>query len=74
MPHGLWYPTFDPADVAKQIEHVVANLDTMRAAVKAHSFKTWSTICDELLEDLLMLSGGQEAIVSVPAMLTLPSA
>jgi glycosyltransferase involved in cell wall biosynthesis len=74
MPHGLWYPTFDPADVAKQIEHVVANLDTMRAAVKTHSFKTWSTICDELLEDLLMLSGGQEAIVSVPAMLTLPSA
>jgi D-inositol-3-phosphate glycosyltransferase len=74
MPHGLWYPTFDPADVAKQIEHVVANLETMRAAAKTHSFKTWFTICDELLDDLLMLSGDREAIVSVPAMLTLPSA
>lgn len=74
MPHGLWYPTFDPADVAKQIEHVVANLDTMKVAAQTHSFKTWSAICDEFLEDLLMLSGDREAIVSVPVMLTLPSA
>ena len=74
MPHGLWYPTFDPADVAKQIEHVVANLDTMKVAAQTHSFKTWSAICDEFLEDLLMLSGGREATVSVPVMLTLPSA
>jgi glycosyltransferase involved in cell wall biosynthesis len=74
MPHGLWYPTFDPADVAKQIEHVVANLDTMKAAARTHSFKTWSAICDEFLEDLLMLSGDREAIVSVPVMPTLPFA
>ena len=74
MPHGLWYPTFDPADVAKQIEHVVANFETMRASARMHSFKTWSTICEELLEDLLMLSGDREATVSVPVTPTLPSA
>lgn len=66
MPLGFWAPTFRPEDVAKQIEHVVANLDTMKKAARRHPFKTWSGICDEFLGDLLTLTGDQASIVSVP--------
>jgi glycosyltransferase involved in cell wall biosynthesis len=59
MPHGLWYPTFDPEDVAKQIEHVVSHLDTMKATATTYSFKTWATVCDSFLETVLMSAGGQ---------------
>jgi glycosyltransferase involved in cell wall biosynthesis len=74
MPHGLWFPTFSPDDVAKQIEHVVANLDTMKASARKHNFRSWSSICDEVLGDLLTLSEHRVTNVSVPAMLALPSA
>ena len=73
MPHGFWAPVFRPEDVAKQIEHVVANLDTMKEAARKHTFKTWSSICDELLEDLLMLTGGRVSTVSVPVLSSGPS-
>jgi len=74
MPHGLWYPTFDPEDVAKGIEHVVSHLEEMKTAAAGVSFKTWSAVCDGFLEDLLMLTGGQESSVSVPVTSSLPSA
>jgi len=73
MPHGLWYPTFDPEDVAEKIEHVVSNLNEMRQAAKSHNFKSWSKVCDEFLEDVLMLTGDRESIVSVPVMSAAPS-
>lgn len=73
MPHGFWYPTVDPEEVAKQIDHAVSHLTEMKAAARAHPFKTWGSICDEFLEDVLMLTGGQEAIVSVPVTRASPS-
>jgi glycosyltransferase involved in cell wall biosynthesis len=73
MPHGLWYPTFDPEEVANQIDHVVSNLTEMKHAASTHAFKSWSTVCDEFLEDLLTLSGGRESIVSVPVTSIVPS-
>jgi D-inositol-3-phosphate glycosyltransferase len=74
MAHGFWYPTFDPEEVAKSIEHAVAHLGEMKQAVKSHRFKTWSAICDEFLEELLMLAGGRESSVSVPVTSIVPSA
>lgn len=74
MPHGFWYPTFSPEDVAKQIEHVVANLDTMKSAARKHNFKSWSFLCDELLGDLLTMSERRVTNVSVPVLPALPSA
>jgi glycosyltransferase involved in cell wall biosynthesis len=74
MAHGLWYPTFNPADVAKKIEHVVSNLDEMKAATRTRNFKSWSGICDEFLEDLLMLVEGRASTVSVPVTSIVPSA
>ena len=55
MPHGLWAATFHPDDVATAIEKAVANLDKKREAVRKYSFASWSKVCDELLEDILML-------------------
>jgi glycosyltransferase involved in cell wall biosynthesis len=66
MPHGFWNPTFRPEDVATQIEYVVENLDAMKQATRKCTFKSWSDICDELLEDLLIPSGGRVSTVSVP--------
>lgn len=73
MPHGFWYPTFNPDDVAKAIEKTVEDLDEMKASAKKHNFKTWSKICDDFLEDLLIANGGRVSSVSVPALLALPS-
>lgn len=74
MPHGCWYPTFDPEEVAKSIEHVVSHLDAMKQATRSHRFKTWSALCDEFLEELLMLAGGPASSVSVPVTSIVPSA
>jgi glycosyltransferase involved in cell wall biosynthesis len=74
MPHGLWYPTFAPEEVAKQIEHVVAHLGEMKTAAAAHKFATWSSVCDDFLGDLLMSAGGQVTTVSVPVTSIVPSA
>ncbi len=73
MPHGLWYPTFAPEEVAEKIEYVVSHLEEMKQAAKEHPFKTWSALCDEFLEDILMLAGGRVSSVSVPVMSTAPS-
>jgi glycosyltransferase involved in cell wall biosynthesis len=73
MPHGLWYPTFTPEKVTAAIEHAVANAESMRSAIRARTFKTWSAICDEFLEDLLMQVSGQASSVSVPVTSASPS-
>jgi glycosyltransferase involved in cell wall biosynthesis len=54
MPHGLWYPTFDPAAVAAAIESVVARLEPMKAAARSQPPLSWDRVCDSFLEDLLM--------------------
>ena len=73
MPHGLWYPTFRAEDVAAALGDMVNQLEEKRTAIATKSFKTWATVCDEFLEDLLMLTGGPVANVSIPVMSASPS-
>jgi glycosyltransferase involved in cell wall biosynthesis len=74
MPHGGWYPLFHPDAVARAILDAVSRLPEMRKATSALTFKSWATVCDRWLEDILTLAGGREAtsIVQVPT--TPPSA
>lgn len=53
MPLGGWYPKFNPYDVAKAIEQAAEKQVEMCQAITKYKFKTWSSICDGLLEDLL---------------------
>ena len=53
MPLGGWYPKFTPEDVANAIERTVQNLSEMKNAAKSYKFKTWSSVCDSFLEDVL---------------------
>jgi glycosyltransferase involved in cell wall biosynthesis len=73
MPHGLWFPTFNPDDVAKAILRAAETLPELKAATKKHTFKTWSAVCDAFLEDILMLVEGQVSSVSVPVLPAPPS-
>jgi hypothetical protein len=53
MPLGGYAPGFDPKAVTRAMESVIEKLPQMRDSVSAYSFKTWSGVCDEFLEDLL---------------------
>jgi len=66
MPHGFSSPTFSVADVGSVMESVVKTLPEKRKAVNAYSFKSWATVCDSWLEDVLTEAAGPVAIVSVP--------
>lgn len=67
MPLGLWSSTFTVESVADAMDRVVQSLPEYKSAANAHEFKSWSTVCDQFLEDLITLaSGDQVAIVSVP--------
>jgi glycosyltransferase involved in cell wall biosynthesis len=74
MPMGGWYPLFHPDAVAKAILEAVSRLPEMRKAVSEHSFRSWATVCDSWLEDILTRAGGRAstAVVQVPTVL--PSA
>lgn len=68
MPHGGWYPLFDPEAVSKAILDAAARLPEMRKTVGEYPFKSWATVCDGWLEDILTLAGGRAStsIVQVP--------
>lgn len=68
MPHGGWYPLFDPEAVAKAILQAIDRLPEMRKVVSTFPFKSWATVCDGWLEDILMEAGGPgaTAVVQVP--------
>jgi hypothetical protein len=53
MPLGGWAPSFDPEDVATSMENVASNLESMKRAISGYAFKTWATVCDNWLEDVL---------------------
>lgn len=67
MPHGFSAPTFMVADVAKAMERAVQSLPEKRTHIQSYEFKSWSRVCDDFLEDLLTLSGGQASTVSALA-------
>jgi len=66
MPFGVWAPTFSMDDVATAMEETIARLAEKKKAVQAYQFKSWASICDGWLDDVLTEAGGQVAIVSVP--------
>ena len=68
MPHGSWYPNFSMDTVAEKMMESIQSIKTKNKAVQEYQFKSWATVCDSWLEDLLTLTGGQEATVSVPVM------
>jgi len=53
MPHGLWAPTFSMESVADAMEKSIETLEDKRKAVSKYTFKSWSTVCDSWLEDVL---------------------
>ena len=64
MPHGLWAPTFSMESVADAMEKSIETLEDKRKAVSKYTFKSWSTVCDSWLEDVLT-SEAPEPSVSV---------
>lgn len=66
MPHGCWFPIFTMESVAEGMMKAIQSLPEKRKSVLDYQFKSWATVCDGWLEDLLTLVGGQEATVSVP--------
>jgi hypothetical protein len=69
MPHGLYAPTFQVDAVTDAMERVYSTLLEKRKAISRYQFKSWSKVCDSWVEDILTHStGGQESIVSVPAL------
>jgi len=66
MPHGGWYPTFSMNDVADAMRAAIRALPETRKAVADYQFKSWASVCEAWLEDVITQAGGQEAIVSVP--------
>jgi len=53
MPLGGHVPVFHPEKVADAMEQVVQSLPEKREAIKNYPFKSWSRVCDSLLEDLI---------------------
>lgn len=64
MPLGLWSSTFTVESVADAMERVARALPEYKSAASAHVFKSWWSVCDQFLEDLVTLASA--AIVSVP--------
>ena len=67
MPFGLYAPLFEPDAIADAMEKLVASLPEKREAIAKYTFKSWSKVCDEWLEDVITECGAQVSIVSVPA-------
>jgi len=53
MPMGGWSPSFSPDDVGAAMDKAVANLAPMTEAAKSYKFKSWASVCDNWLEDVL---------------------
>ena len=72
MPHGFSSPTFAPSDVTTAMESMILTLPEKRAKIREYQFKSWATICDGFLEDLITQAEGPVASVSVPVMSSVP--
>jgi len=57
MPLGGYVPVFNPEKVADAMQEAVQSLPQKREAIKNFPFKSWSRVCDGLLEDLLNFTG-----------------
>jgi glycosyltransferase involved in cell wall biosynthesis len=66
MPHGGWYPTFSVETTAEKMAEAIRTLSAKRTAVADYQFKSWASVCDAWLEDVITLAGGPVSTVSVP--------
>jgi len=57
MPLGSYVPVFNPEKVADAMEDAIQSLPQKREAIKNYPFKSWSRVCDGLLEDVLNFTG-----------------
>jgi hypothetical protein len=73
MPHGFSAPTFAPSDVTAAMESMIEKLPSKKKSVRAYQFKSWATICDGFLEDVLTQAEGPAASVSVPVTSSVPT-
>jgi glycosyltransferase involved in cell wall biosynthesis len=72
MPHGFSSPMFAPSDVTTAMESMIEKLASKKESVRAYQFKSWATICDGFLEDVLTQAEGPAANVSVPVISAVP--
>ena len=62
MPHGLWAPTFSMESIADGMEKGIETLEDKRKAVSKYTFKSWSTVCDSWLEDVLTCEAPESSV------------
>lgn len=53
MPLGFYAPTFKMDDIASTMGRMIDTLEAKKRDVSSYSFKSWATVCDEWLEDVL---------------------
>jgi glycosyltransferase involved in cell wall biosynthesis len=73
MPHGFWCPTFSMESIADGMESILKQLPEKRKSVSSYQFKSWATVCDSWLEDVLTQAEGPVASVSVPVISAVPT-
>jgi glycosyltransferase involved in cell wall biosynthesis len=73
MPHGFWCPTFSMESIADGMESILKQLPEKRKSVSSYQFKSWATVCDSWLEDVLTQAEGPVASVSVPVTSSVPT-
>jgi glycosyltransferase involved in cell wall biosynthesis len=73
MPHGFSSPTFSVSDVTNAMDAIVSTLDEKRSKVQNFIYPSWARVCDEWLEELVMLSEGRVTSVSVPVTSSVPA-
>ena len=73
MPHGFWCPTFSMESIADGMESILKQLPEKRKSVSSYQFKSWATVCDSWLEDVLTQAEGPAASVSVPVTSSVPT-
>lgn len=66
MPHGSVCPTFSVEDTVNAIRNAIQTLPAKRKAIQSYAFKSWATVCDGFLEDILTEVEGPVTTVSVP--------
>lgn len=53
MPLGFYSPAVTADETANAIERMIDTLDEKKRKVNSYSFKSWATVCDSFLEDVL---------------------
>jgi glycosyltransferase involved in cell wall biosynthesis len=53
MPLGLYSPHFSVDEVSKAMETMIGRLPDARKAVADYAFKSWASVCDDFLGDVL---------------------